>query len=190
MRLIYIHGFNSAAASHKAEQLGAWLHQHALAVDYQVPSLSHYPAQAMAQLEALFDGQDPSQVALIGSSLGGYYATWLVEKYACRAALVNPAVRPYDLLQDYVGTNVNEVTGAEYEVGQVHFDQLLSIEVNALQQPEHYLLMVETADEVLDYRHAVARYSGAEHWIIPGGEHAFVAFEAKIPAILAFLKVL
>jgi uncharacterized protein len=186
--LIYIHGFNSSSASHKAQLLKQYFQQQSMSIAFYAPSLSHFPLQAIGQLEDIIQSsQQP--VALVGSSLGGYYATWLVEKFGCKAALVNPAVKPYELIKDYQGVNTNTYTGQQYEIGETHMAQLIELEVNSLVQLDKYLLMIETADEVLDYRLAVEKYKGCQQWIIKGGAHEFCAFAEKMPEMLEFLRV-
>ena len=126
--------------------------------------------------------------ALIGSSLGGYYAAWLCEKYALCAVLVNPAVRPYELLRGYLGPQKNLYTGAQYELTALHVEELQALEVETI-TPERYLLLTRTGDEVLDYRLGVEKYLGARQWVIPGGDHGFGDFENYLDAVLAFCGV-
>ena len=144
------------------------------AADYVVPALPHRPAEAMALLRGLVE-QNPG-AALIGSSLGGYYATWLAEHHASRVVLVNPAVRPYELLAGHIGRQKNLYTGEEYEFTRAHVDELRALECATI-MPQRYFLMVETGDEVLDYRHAVERYRGARQLVIEGGDHGFSRLE-------------
>jgi uncharacterized protein len=127
-------------------------------------------------------------VSLIGSSLGGYYATWLAEKHGVRAVLVNPAVRPYELLAQYVGPQTNLYTGAHDVLTAGDIDALRALEVDRI-TPNRYLLMVQTGDEVLDYRAAVERYRGAEQQVIEGGDHGFSDFGEHLDAALAFCGV-
>jgi predicted esterase YcpF (UPF0227 family) len=126
--------------------------------------------------------------ALIGSSLGGYYATWLVERYTLRAVLVNPAVRPYELLNGARGPQKNLYTGEEYELTAQHIDELKALEVTSI-TPERYLLLTRTGDEVLDYRDGVEKYCGARQSVIPGGDHGFGDFEKYLDAALAFCGI-
>ena len=182
--LVYLHGFNSSAASFKARLLGERLAALGRSDEYRCPDLPHRPAAAMRLLEDLVGGsREP--VALVGSSLGGYYATYLAERYAVPAVLVNPAVRPYVLLQDHLGPQRNLYTGAEYEITAAHLEDLRALDV-ATVTPERYLLMVTTGDEVLDYRDALARYPGAETLVVPGSDHGFADFGAHLDRVLAF----
>jgi uncharacterized protein len=186
--LIYIHGFNSAPNSHKARLAGERLRALGREHEYLVPALPHRPAAAMTLLRALIERHPGA--ALIGSSLGGYYATWLAEHYAgLRVALVNPAVRPYTLLRGALGPQKNIYTGEAYELTAQHIDELQALEVASV-TPERYFLLTRTGDEVLDYRDALEKYRGARQWVIPGGDHGFGDFAEYLDAVLEFCGVL
>jgi len=184
--LIYIHGFNSSPDSFKARLVGARLRALGLGAAYRVPTLPHRPAEAMALLRETVE-QHP-QAALIGSSLGGFYATWLAEHYGLRAVLVNPAVRPWTLLGQFLGQQKNLYTGATYELTAQHMDELRALEVDAI-TPTRYLLLTRTGDEVLDYRDGVARYHGARQQVVPGGDHGFGDFADYLDDVLEFCGV-
>ena len=183
--LLYIHGFNSSALSFKARAARARMEALGRGGEFVCPELPHRPAAAIALLEGLLGNGGPGGACLIGSSLGGYYATWLAEKHDLRAVLVNPAVRPYELLQAYVGRQANLYTGAEYDLTEEHVAEVRALEVDHV-TPERYLLLVKTGDEVLDYRQAVEKYRGSEQCVIPGGDHGFGDFEEYIDRVLAF----
>lgn len=182
--LIYIHGFNSSPASFKAQLLKSRVE--AQGGKFAAPALSHSPAQAAAQLEALV-ARNPGS-ALVGSSLGGYYATWLAEKRGLRAALLNPAVRPYELLAAHTGRQKNFHSGEEYEFTAGHVAELRALEVAAV-TPARYLLVAATGDEVLDYRAAVERYRGCRQNVIEGSNHGLSDFERYADAVLEFCGV-
>jgi len=184
--LIYIHGFNSAPNSFKARLVGERMRALGRAHECLVPALPHRPGEAMALLRGLVERH--RNAALIGSSLGGYYATWLAEQYALRTVLVNLAVRPYELLRGYLGPQKNIYTGAEYELTPQHIDELKSFDVATI-TPQHYLLVTRTGDETLDYRQGVEKYRGARQWVIPGGDHGFGDFADYLDAILAFCGI-
>ena len=133
-------------------------------------------------LERLAERERP---CLVGSSLGGFYATSLAEKHELRAVLVNPAVRPYELLLGYVGRQKNLYSAAEYEFSEQHLAELRALEVERV-TPERYLVVVTTGDEVLDYRQALAKYDGAEHIVVEGGDHGFGDFHRCIGRVLRF----
>lgn len=185
--IIYVHGFNSSPASIKARILGDRLAALGLSEQYRVPALSHWPLDAMQQLEALVTAEPERPVLLIGSSLGGYYSTALVERFDnCRAVLVNPAVTPDKLLGEWLGDNENLYTHEHYELTREHLEQLRALRTGELRDPSRYLLLQQTGDETLDYREAVDRYRACAQFVQPGGSHGFDRFEALLPAILAF----
>lgn len=183
--LIYVHGFNSSALSYKARLLRDHMTKLGLAHLYACPELSHRPVQAMAQLQTLMAPHDPRTLTLVGSSLGGFYATRLVETLGARTVLVNPAVRPYDLLAPLTGLQKNLYTGEEYLFTAEHVAELRALEVDRI-TPELYLLITATGDEVLDYRDGVARYAGCEQIIVNGGDHGFRGFADYLDSVVTF----
>jgi predicted esterase YcpF (UPF0227 family) len=183
---LYIHGFNSSPASIKARQLHSKLEAQGRAASFACPALSHRPRDAMRQLEALMPGHAPDTVTLVGSSLGGFYATWLAERHGCRAVLVNPAVTAHLGLEAYLGAQRNLHTGETYELTRAHLDELGAFHVAAPTRPGRYFLMVTTGDEVLDHRAAVEKYAGARQLVIQGSDHGFAEFGRHLDAVLAF----
>lgn len=184
--LLYIHGFNSSSRSGKAQELGDWLGSRGLAEAYFCPDLPHRPAEAMRLLDDLI-ASSPHPVKLIGSSLGGFYATWLAEKHGLKAILVNPCVACENKLAGLVGqTQKNWHNGEEYVFSAAHAAELHAYAVAAISRPERYLLLAETGDTVLDYREAVSYYKAAQQVVLNGGDHGFSRFIEYIPAILAF----
>ena len=181
--IIYIHGFNSSPASFKAKLLGARLAALGRADEFTAPALPHGPAAAAAMLEELV--RIHPQALLVGSSLGGYYATWLAEGFGLRAVLVNPAVRPYALLGGLIGRQKNLYTGEEYDFTARHLEELRALEVSAI-TPERYLLIVASGDEVLDHHQAIERYRGARQIVIDGGDHGLSEFGEHLDAVLDF----
>jgi uncharacterized protein len=189
--LVYLHGFRSSPASVKATRLAALVAALPLAVRPAliVPALDHRPARAMAAIDAIAAAHDPRRLAFVGSSLGGFYATVAAERYAARAALINPAIRPDVDLRPHAGVQLDLHTGAAFDVTDAHFDELAAMRVRRVTRPERYFLLVQTGDEVLDYRQAVAFYAGAFQYVEGGGDHAFAGFDAQVPAILRFCGV-
>ena len=187
MRLLYIHGFNSSPESHKAQVLVQYCQRHLPRARVSVPRLSFDPAVAIEQLEAVV-GQDAALPQLvIGSSLGGFYATWLAEKYRMKAVLVNPAVSPQRYLgQAFLGRHRNLYTGQEYEITEQHVRALAQLDCEVIQQPQNFLLLLQTGDEVLDYRLAVSKYAGCRQVVQSGGSHEFSGFTDRLPEVLAF----
>jgi predicted esterase YcpF (UPF0227 family) len=185
--LIYIHGFNSSALSFKATLLRKRMAEMRRARELVCPEFPHRPREAIALLEDLVAAHRGERIGLIGSSLGGYYATWLAERHALKAVLVNPAVRPYALLEEALGRQTNLYTGAAYELTREHLAELRALETKSV-TPERYLLMVATGDEVLDYREAVAKYRGCTQLVIDGGDHGFGDFPRYMDRALEFAR--
>ncbi len=187
--LLYLHGFNSSPASWKAQALARFIDAHALAIDYRVPRLPFVPADAMSALVAEVESLAMDRrVVLVGSSMGGFYASCLAERFALRAVLINPAVHPHKLLRDYLGENRNFHDGLVQNLDEQHISQLRALE-RPLRQAGAYWVLVQTGDETLDYRLATARYRAHRMTIAPGGSHGFDDFEQFIPAILAYLDL-
>jgi predicted esterase YcpF (UPF0227 family) len=186
--LLYIHGFNSSAQSYKSRLVRERMTALGRAAEFACPDLDHRPQRAMEQLEALIGRAGDSPFSLIGSSLGGYYATHLAEKHGLRTSLLNPAVRPYERLREALGPQRSLYTGAQYEFTPRHLAELAALEVERI-TPEHYLLVVTSGDEVLDYRMAVARYAGCEQIVIEGGDHGFSSFADYLDPVLAFCGI-
>lgn len=184
---IYIHGFNSSPSSVKARLLSAYLKTHADQGRCVVPALSHWPTEAIAQIEALIAAEQGKPVVLVGSSLGGFYSLYLTEKHSnCTSVLVNPAIYPYRLLAEWLGDNHNIYTHEAYTLTRDHLHQLEALAVGELSDPSRYLLLSQTADETLDYREGVEFLQGAPQFIQPGGSHGFDRFEDLIPSIIRF----
>lgn len=154
-----------------------------------IPSLSSVPAYAMAELQSLVQQHISDNLSFVGSSLGGYYATWLADRYDRPAVLINPAVRPFELLQDYLGPNINHYTGESYELSYEHIQELKSLDVEYITRPHRYLVMLQTGDEVLDYSQAFMKFAGSRMIVEEGGDHGFEDFENHIDAILTFCGI-
>ena len=183
--IVYLHGFNSSPASGKARQLGEHLASIGRAADYLCPALANSPREAIAQVEAALAAHS-GPVTLVGSSLGGFYATFLAEKHGWKAVLVNPAVHAHVLMRGALGPQTNWHTGETWQFTETHLAELAALDVSAITRPERYLLLAQTGDEVLDYRDAVAYYAGATQIIEDGGDHGFVGFERHFQTILDF----
>jgi len=184
--IVYLHGFNSSPASGKARLLGEHMASLGREADYYCPALPNSPREAVALVETNLVGRHPQSVTLVGSSLGGFYATYLAERHGWKAVLVNPAVHAHLLLRSALGPQKNWHTGETWELTASHLAELAALDVPVISRPERYLLLAQTGDEVLDYRDAVAYYAGARHLIEDGGDHGFAGFERHFQTILDF----
>ena len=186
MLLLYLHGFNSSPQSHKAMATGAWLSEHHPEQAFLCPFLSPYPEQAIVTLEEI-SGQHRSETALVmGSSMGGFYATWLAQQWGCKAVLINPAVRPWQGREYLLGAQKNFHTGEEYLFEQHHIDSFSRWEVDTLARPDNFWVLLQTGDEVLDYTRAEEKYKDCRVTIESGGDHSFQGYERFLPEIYNF----
>ena len=179
-----MHGLNSSPLSRKASQLTAALERIGMGARLRVPTLHHHPRQAIAQLEAAI--AELGRPVLVGSSLGGYYATHLAERYGLKALLINPAVTPHRRFDGYLGPQTNLYSGEVWELTQDHVAALAELEVAPPQDAERYQVWLQTGDETLDYRDALDFYRGCALRIQAGGDHGFQGFTERLPALLAF----
>jgi predicted esterase YcpF (UPF0227 family) len=184
--IVYLHGFNSSPASGKAKHLGEHMAHIGRLADYYCPALPNSPREAIARVESTLARSKPDSVTLVGSSLGGFYATYLAEKHGWKAVLVNPAVHAHKLLRTALGTQTNWHTGEKWVLTESHLAELAALDCKTLTHPELYLLLAQTGDEVLDYRDAVAYYAGATQIIEDGGDHGFAGFERHFQTLLDF----
>ena len=186
--LLYLHGFRSSPQSTKARKVGAWVAEHRPEVVWWCPQLAPSPARAMRDtLEGIRDW--PSErMGVIGSSLGGFYATAVAERRGCRAVVLNPAVDPARDLAGAIGTTTAWHSDAPFEFRAEYVDELRAIAPPArLGDPERYFAVIATGDEVLSWREMSARYAGCHLRIVDGSDHALSDFDAHLPAVLAFL---
>jgi predicted esterase YcpF (UPF0227 family) len=184
--ILYLHGFKSSPKSFKAQLIGTTLAAAGRADEYRCPQLPASPAAAIALALQIAADVPSARLTLIGSSLGGYYATWIAERLGCRAVLLNPAVQPPRTLEQYVGVGTAYHSDQPFEFKRAYIDELHALAVPAITRPERYFLIAATGDEVLDWREMQAHYPGARQVIIEGSDHGLSDFEAHLDAVLAF----
>jgi len=191
--LIYIHGFNSSPESYKASLLQSFADKINMPDVLEIPALSYDPAIAMDQLLQIVKKYQSNKamrpLCFIGSSLGGYYATWLAEKFESRVVLINPVVKPEELFEDYLGFNRNIYTGEEYYLTMDHVKQLEKYYVKEISKPDRYLLMLQSGDAVLDYNQALEKYAAVPSIVEEGGGHEFSEFDRHLETVLAFCGI-
>ena len=184
--IIYLHGFNSTGDSAK----GRFLKEKLPDICVLTPTYPYDPRQAIPFLESLVMEQRPQEqpVMLVGSSLGGYYAQYLAHQVKLKVVLINPALMPMTTLHDYLGVNTNFYTGEKYTLTQTHLDVLLTLDIpDPCDNTVPTLLLLDEADEVLDYRIAARRYQQcAEIMIFSDGNHQFQHMTESLPRIEAF----
>ena len=188
--LLYLHGFRSSPQSAKAKTMAALVAARHPAVHWWCPQLLPSPREAMAQLDDGLAGWPHESMAIIGSSLGGFYATAAAERFGCKAVLLNPAVFPARDLARYVGEQTAWNDPHEHFFFEPRFvEELRALEAGALTSPANYLAVIAKGDEVLDWREMTARYAGAQIRLLEGGDHALSDFDAQLPLILDFLDM-
>jgi len=186
--ILYLHGFTSGPQSRKVQLLAARMAQRGCADRLICPQLPASPAAAIALADAIIAkvGAGRTAVTLAGSSLGGFYATWLAERHGLRAVLINPAVVAAIELECYLGPQTWLYSGEPFEFTRRHIDELRALEVPRLADPARYWLLAEEGDETLDYRQAVARYAGAKQTVLPGGDHSFTRWGDYLDEVIVF----
>ncbi|MFQ3323088.1 MAG: putative esterase YcpF (UPF0227 family) [Pseudomonadales bacterium] len=184
--LVYLHGFMSSPNSVKAKETEFYIAKRAIVVEYLVPTLSDHPKQAYQQLSELIQANPSRTIGLIGSSMGGFFASALAARFTCRAVLINPAVAPQNLMQKYIGEQINPYTNNHFTLTVNDMEFLQDLEVEC-PQPDKIMLLVQTGDETLDYKDAVAKYVGSPQVVEEGGDHRFQDFDKHLPSIMKFL---
>jgi len=189
--VFYLHGFHSSDQSHKAIITRDWCNKHYPKLRVEVPLLPNTPDHCLRFLDDYIPERcNPlgDKIAFIGSSMGGFLANYLAERYGCAAVLINPAVYPHRLLMDFLGPQVNPYTGVEFSLDETMVASLESLLVTRMQRPERRMVLLQTNDEVLDYREAESYYASSNLLIEQGGDHSFQRYERHLPAIARFLE--
>lgn len=186
--LLYLHGFRSSPQSLKARIMAQHMATQHPQVHWWCPQLPPSPNEAMALLMHGIADWPRESMAVVGSSLGGFYATYVAERTGCKAVLLNPAVDPARDLAAYIGEQTSWHDPQEHFFFKPEFvDELRALQCRGLTRPANYLAIIAEGDEVLDWREMHARYGGAQLRLLEGGDHALSDFEAHLPAVLAFL---
>lgn len=188
--ILYLHGFLSSPKSIKAQATKQYFEQHHSNVTLHIPELSNFPSKVESQLLELIESTPAlleNGLKLIGSSMGGYLSTFLLEKFGGKAVLINPAVRPYELLQNFMGTHENPYSREKFEIVESDMGIIKALEAASIKQPSSYKVLLQTEDETLDYRLAAEKYQQSHLLIEEGGDHSFVGYENHLPAIAEFL---
>lgn len=185
--LLYLHGFRSSPQSVKARRMAEWMKQHAPRATWWCPQLPPSPREAVELLEREVAEWPRERMAIVGSSLGGFYATVLSERLGCRAALINPAVNPARDLAKYIGEIESWHSEERFFFLPAYVDQLREMTPARLADPARYFAVIATGDEVLDWREMSARYRGSHLRIVEGSDHALSDFDTHLPHLLHFI---
>ena len=186
--LLYLHGFRSSPQSTKARKFAAWVAAHRPDLVWWCPQLPASPAAAMADVMAGIADWPSARMAVIGSSLGGFYATAVAERRGCRAVVLNPAIDPARDLAAAVGESTSWHGGDPFVFRAEYVDELRKVAPPpVLTDPDRYLAVIAKGDEVLSWREMSARYAGCRIRLLEGGDHALTDFDRQMPEVLEFL---
>lgn len=188
--LLYLHGFRSSPLSAKAVKMAAAVQALHPAVHWWCPQLPPSPRQAMAMLMAGTADWPRGSMAVVGSSLGGFYATWIAARTGCPAVLLNPAVHPARDLASHIGEQSAWHSPQETFFFQPEFVQELhDLDAGTLSRPERFYTLIAKGDELLDWREMSARYAGSQGQLLEGGDHALSDFDTHLAGVLRFLAL-
>ena len=188
MLIIYLHGFRSTPRSTKAVLLADFIEQHEPEIEFVCPALPVAPGEAIELIERLLTERENTEICLVGSSLGGFYATYLAERYGLRAILLNPAITPQRDLKNYLGEQTVYGSSDTIFVKQEFLGQLEVLSVAVISRPERYFLLAATGDQLIDWRDMTAKYRGARQYVIEGSDHGISGFAEYIQLVLDFAK--
>jgi hypothetical protein len=188
--VLYLHGFRSSPKSAKAQYMAAWMRAHRPDVQWWCPQLPPSPKETMAMLFEHLASWPVDRMSVVGSSLGGFYATVVAERTGCRAALLNPAINPARDLAGHIGdlTSFHDPDDHFYFRAE-YVTQLRVMTPRTITRPERYFAIIAKGDEVLDWHEMTARYPGAAVRLLEGGDHALSDFDENLPPLLAFLSL-
>lgn len=197
--ILYLHGFRSSPLSFKARMLAQAMAARGLHNQWQCPQLPASPRAAVAlattlaraQLADVGEGEAAPQLALtlVGSSLGGYYATWLAEQLGCKAVLLNPVIHPARELATNVGVHRMYHFDAPFVFRPEYVDELHAFCVTRITLPQRYFLIAATGDELLDWREMRDHYAGCRQRIVQDSDHGLTDFEKWLPEVLEFANL-
>ncbi len=186
--LLYLHGFRSSPQSTKARRMHAWVQAHRPDLEWLCPQLAPSPRAAVADVMAAIERWPRERMAVVGSSLGGFYATVVAERTGCRAVLLNPAVEPARDLADYIGEQTAWHGDERFFFRAEYIDELLELAPPVpLTRPERYFALIAKGDELLSWREMSGRYAGSRMRLIEGSDHALTDFETWLPEVTGFL---
>jgi len=188
IKILYLHGFASSADSTKAKVIESFVKTNTSSTKILIPDLNNNIKNAYQQIEEIIKTESPS--AIIGSSLGGFFGTYFAEKYNLLCVNINPAIPPIDM-SEYLGENQNYSTGEKFVIDQDQLNWLgvMNKKIKSLKKHKNFMTLIQSGDEVLDYKLAIGYFSGSQIDVTFGGNHSFEDFESHIPKIQNFLNM-
>ena len=189
--LVYLHGFRSSPRSSKAVMTGEGIKAISIPehnFEWYCPQLLVSPRESMVMVEERIQHSDADRLVVIGSSLGGFYANYLAEKYGCKAVVLNPAVRAARELAPHVGMMTAYDSDEPYDFRPEYIDELKTLQVEKISNPSRYFLMAAKGDELLDWQEMVDFYPGANHLVLEGSDHGISEYSNYLPQVLKFIS--
>ncbi len=190
--LVYLHGFRSSPRSSKAVMTGEAIHTLSTAVnpiEWYCPQLLASPKASMDMVTAHIDQSKTDRIAVIGSSLGGFYTNYLAEKYGCKAVTLNPAVRAARELAPHVGMMTAYDSEEPFDFRPEYIDELKTLQIEKITNPSRYFLIAAKGDELLDWREMVDFYPGAKQLVLEGSDHGIADYADHLSQVLDFITV-
>ena len=189
--LVYLHGFRSSPRSSKAVITGEAVKALSTSIDsieWYCPQLLASPKASMDMVIQHIEESMYDRLVVIGSSLGGYYANYLAERYGCKAVALNPAVRAPKELATQVGMLTSYDTNEPYDFRPEYIDELKALQIEAISNPTRYFLMAAKGDELLDWQEMVDFYQGAHQLVLDGSDHGIADYPEHLPKVLKFIS--
>ena len=189
--VVYLHGFRSSPNSTKAVMTGDALKElshPSNPIEWYCPQLLASPKTSMEMVMNHIEQSKADEIVVIGSSLGGFYANFLAEKYGCKAVTLNPAVRAPMELAPHVGMMTAYDSDEPFDFLPEYIDELSALQVEAITNPSRYFLMAAKGDELLDWKEMVDFYSGAHQLVLEGGDHGISDYSKYLPQVLTFIQ--
>lgn len=189
--LVYLHGFRSSPRSSKAVMTGEGvkaISSPANPIEWYCPQLLASPKESMAMVEERIKQTGADRIVVVGSSLGGFYANYLAERYGCKAIILNPAVRAARELAPHVGMMTAYDSDEPFDFRPEYIDELKSLQVEKITNPSRYFLIAAKGDELLDWQEMVAFYPGAKHLVLDGSDHGIADYADHLPQVLKFIS--
>ena len=190
--IVYLHGFRSSPRSSKAVLTGEAIKKLSTSehpIEWYCPQLVASPKASMDMVIQHIDSSNHDRLIVMGSSLGGYYANYLAEKYGCKAVALNPAVRAPRELKSHVGVLTSYDTDEPYDFRPEYIDELTDLKVESITNPSRYFLMAAKGDELLDWQEMVNFYKGAEQLVLEGSDHGISEYPQHLPQVLKFISL-
>lgn len=189
--LVYLHGFRSSPRSSKAVMTGdavKALSSKDNPFEWYCPQLLASPKISVDMVIQHIDKSNADRVVIIGSSLGGFYTNFLAEKYACKAVVLNPAVRAARELAPHVGMLTAYDSDEPFDFRPEYIDELKALQVEKITVPERYFLIAAKGDELLDWSEMAEFYPGANQLILEGSDHGISEYRELLPKVLEFIS--